>query len=64
MDELSALRNFAAHGSKQSKKRALQVIGGQRIASSGAWLKKKGRFGTIVLKLKELADEIKERAPY
>lgn len=64
LDKLSALRNFATHNSKQSKKRALVAIGGQRLASSGSWLKKQNRFGGILGSLRTLADEVHEQAPY
>ena len=64
LERLSALRNFAAHDSKPSKKRALQTVGGQRLASSGAWLKKQDRFGNILASLKESADEVHQQAPY
>ena len=64
LEKLSALRNFAAHDSKPSKKRALQTIGGQRLASSGAWLKKQNRFRNISASLKRLADEVYQQAPY
>ena len=64
LEMLSALRNFAAHDSKPSKKRALQVIGGQKLLSSGAWLKKKKRFRKILISLKKLADDVQQQAPY
>lgn len=64
LERLSALRNFAAHESAPSKRSALAAIGGQRINSSGAWLKCGDRFGTIVDRLKVLATEIQNAAPY
>ncbi len=64
LEMLSALRNFAAHDSKPSKKRALQVIGGQKLLSSGAWLKKQKRFRKILISLKKLADDVQQQAPY
>ena len=64
LEQLSALRNFAAHDSKPSKKRALRAIKGQRLASSGAWLKKQNRFKQIAASLKKLADEVHQKAPY
>jgi hypothetical protein len=36
LKKLSALRNFAAHDSSVSKKRALEAIGQERMSSSGA----------------------------
>jgi len=68
LDKLSALRNFAAHESHVSKQAALKAINRKRISSSGAWLKieklKQTRFTQIVDKLKKLASEIEEDAPY
>ena len=64
LEQLSALRNFAAHDSKPSKKRALQAIGGHNLTSSGAWLKKQNRFEKILASLKSLADEVHQQAPY
>ena len=64
LERLSALRNFATHNSKPSKKRALDAIKGQRLASSGAWLKKQNRFGRMLDSLGRLADEVHEQAPY
>jgi hypothetical protein len=64
LEQLAALRNFAAHESPFSKKAALAAIGGQRIESSGAWLKREGRFDYIRSKLKDLAFEIEAAAPY
>ena len=64
LDRLSALRNFAAHESEQSKRNARKAIGLQRIKSSGAWLKRQNRFQTIANRLKNLATEIENAAPY
>ena len=64
LEKMCALRNFAAHDSSVSKKRALQVINQKRMLSSGAWLKSQGRFGAICGGLKELAKEIEAAAPY
>ena len=64
LDRLSALRNFAAHGSKVSKKSALAALGRRRLAYSGAWLKKQNRFGEMLGSLRQLADEVHARAPY
>lgn len=64
LEKLTALRNFAAHDSKTSKKHALQAIDGQRLASSGAWLKSQNRFKKIYVGLMKLADEIYQQAPY
>ena len=64
LDRLSALRDFAAHDSRPAKKRALQATGGQKMASSGAWLKRQERFQQVALQLTKLAEEINKRAPY
>jgi hypothetical protein len=64
LERLSALRNFAAHESDQSKHSALKAIDGKQIESTGAWLKREGRFKTVVDKLKDLAGEIENAAPY
>ena len=63
IDQLSALRNFAAHGSTTAKKSALKAVKQERMGSSGAWLKRQNRFETMANKLKKLATEIKEAAP-
>jgi hypothetical protein len=64
LDQLSTLRNFAAHESTKSKSAVLRALDCKRIASSGAWLKRQGRFQRIVSGLKALATEIEGAAPY
>lgn len=64
LEQLVSLRNFAAHSSKQSRKQALQSIGQKNLASSGAWLKRQSRLEALVNKLKDLAIEIHDNAPY
>jgi len=64
LKKLSALRNFAAHDSTVSKKRALEAIAQDRMSSSGSWLKKQNRFTTICDSLKALAQQIEAAAPY
>jgi cupin superfamily acireductone dioxygenase involved in methionine salvage len=64
LDRLSALRNFAAHGSAKSKGAALKALNCERLSSSGAWLKRQGRFQRIVDGLKALATEIEGAALY
>ncbi len=64
LDRLSALRNFAAHDSAVSKKRALEAIDQERMSSSGAWLKKHGRLDTICISLKDMAQQIENAAPF
>lgn len=64
LKRLSALRNFAAHDSSVSKKRALEAIGQEQMSSSGAWLKKQNRFATIGNSLKAMAQQIEAAAPH
>ena len=64
LEKLSALRNFAAHESAPSKRATLAVIGVKRISSSGAWLKRQTRSRDLVLKLKDLGNDLATRAPY
>jgi hypothetical protein len=59
---LIALRNFAAHESSQGKKRAAELVG--RLTASGVWLKKNNRFLDLSNRLKELATELGQAAPY
>jgi cupin superfamily acireductone dioxygenase involved in methionine salvage len=64
LDQLCALRNFAAHGSEKSKRTARRATAQDRIGSSGSWLKVQNRFPRIVGHLKRLATEIESHAPY
>lgn len=64
LEKLSALRNYAAHESIQSKKAVLSAVGQKRIGSAGSWLKVNGRFAEIAEKLKALAQEVYNSAPY
>ena len=64
IEQIVALRNFAAHGSKVAKARALKAVDATRLSSSGAWLKTHGRFGLIAQSLRRFADEIADSAPY
>ena len=64
LERLTTLRNFAAHESTTSKRAALEAIGAERLSSSGAWLKRQGRFNAIANQLKALATEIHDNAPY
>jgi hypothetical protein len=64
LEKLSALRNYAAHESNQSKRSVLKAIGQQRVASAGSWLKLKGRYVLISTNLKQLAEEVRDNAPY
>ena len=66
LDKLCALRNFAAHDSAVSKKRALGVIGEERskLSSSGAWLKTQGRLKEICNDLQDMAQKIEDKADF
>lgn len=64
IERLCALRNYAAHESPQSKRAALAATGQQRMGAAGSWLKRQGRFADLTDKLKELATEIENEAPY
>lgn len=63
LEQLSTLRNFAAHDSAQSRRAAKEATGQERLRSAGAWLKRQGRFTKLVESLKKLADEIEAAAP-
>lgn len=64
LDQLVALRNFAAHESPASKKKVLEVLKIQKIGSAGAWVKRQGRFQKLASRLTDLADSISAAAPY
>ena len=64
LETLSALRNFAAHGSDVAKRSALKAITQHRLESSGTWLKRQDRFLHMVNILKDLASDIEHEAPY
>lgn len=64
LEHLYALRNMAAHKSAQAKRKAKEALGVRRLDFPGSWLKSQGRLGTIAGKLRDLAREVEERAPY
>jgi len=64
LERLACLRNFAAHESSPSKRAVLAAVGQKKIGSCGSWLKCQRRFDAIKDRLKELANEIEQRAPY
>lgn len=64
LEQLSVLRNLAAHNSAMAKARAKKVTEQARMSDAGSWLKKQGRLKGILDRLKELADEISAGAPY
>jgi hypothetical protein len=63
LERVVALRNLAAHESRKGKAAARLAVNGN-VASAGAWLKRAGRFNDINARLKELAEEIRDAAPY
>lgn len=64
LEQLIALRNFAAHSSKKSRDTVLKVTGMQQLGHSGAWLKVGNRFQAIVDNLRDIADEISKKAKF
>ncbi len=64
LDQLYALRNYAAHGSKVSKKAALKSVGQTKMGTAGSWLKVQGRFDKLASNLSELSARIEADAPY
>ena len=64
LDQLCALRNYAAHDSKRSKQAALESIDQRKMGSAGSWLKRQGRFRRIADDLLKLSEKIEQGAPY
>ena len=64
LEQLSTLRNLAAHDSQRARRAAVKAIGGDKIGSAGSWLKKQDRFKALCNSLKTLADDIEDKAPY
>ncbi len=64
LEDLSALRNLAAHNSKIAKIRAKEIVGLKRMPEAGVWLKKQERLERMISLLKNLAGEIGTSAPY
>jgi hypothetical protein len=64
LEKLIALRNFAAHGSKQSKMSAKKATGMTNISSAGAWLKVGNGLKSMIKTLEDLADRIGVEASY
>lgn len=64
LEQLSALRNFAAHDSYPSKKSALHATGQTRMGSAGSWLKRNGRLDGICDSLNALSHDVHDAAPY
>ena len=64
LNQLCALRNYAAHYSMASKQIALKSIGQQKMGPAGSWLKRQNRFPELATSLVRLSEEIEEGAPY
>ena len=64
LEQLSALRNLAAHLSNKAKKAAVKAIGGEKIGSAGKWLRRQERFKSLCDSLKKLARDVDRKAPY
>ena len=64
LDLLVALRNYAAHESPSSKRKAITATGQQQIGSAGSWIKRQQRLKAMTKPLIKLADEIEASAPY
>jgi hypothetical protein len=64
LERMIALRNFAAHESLASKRKALDAVGQKRMGSAGSWIKCQGRFLNLTKALTSLANEIEINAPY
>ena len=64
LEQLSVLRNFAAHASTAAKTKAKKAVQQHRMPDAGSWLKKQNRLETIVENIKNLAHEIEKKAPY
>ncbi len=64
LDQMSALRNFAAHDSKRAKRAVLRATEQTGIRSAGVWLSRNNRLKSIVEDLRRFADEVASAAPY
>lgn len=64
LNQLTALRNFSAHGSQTAKRAALDAVQCKKLSTSGAWLKRQDRFTRLVTSLKKLSSELSNNAPY
>jgi cupin superfamily acireductone dioxygenase involved in methionine salvage len=64
LEQLIALRNFAAHESSKSKQVAREALNRTNLSSAGSYLKVQGRFGSLNSDLNALAMEIQAAAPY
>lgn len=63
LEQLTALRNLAAHESTDAKRRAREILE-CKLSAAGAWLKRQQRFEKMASRLRALADEVALNAPY
>jgi hypothetical protein len=63
LEQLSALRNFAAHDSDVAKERSRTAVG-VKHSCAGSCLMKQDRLQGIIRGLKKLSAELREAAPY
>lgn len=63
LNQLPALRNFAAHGSDRAKRAARKAVG-VNLSSAGSWLRRQGRFETLARGAEGIASAIRTNAPY
>lgn len=64
LEQLCALRNFAAHRSRRSKLAALKACKAKRMGSAGSYLKANNRIKKLVDKLRSLANDMLTEARY
>jgi hypothetical protein len=64
LDRLIALRNFAAHESRKSRKIALKATGYHNMKSAGAWLKSRNHARELIESLTELGTDLQKVSPY
>lgn len=64
LDRLFALRNFAAHESRQAKATALKVLGLKQMGTPGSWIKHQQRYTQLSASLRTLGAELESVAPY
>ncbi|MCB1274827.1 MAG: hypothetical protein KDB25_10635 [Leucobacter sp.] len=64
IDRLIALRNWAAHESPQSARKAKAAVNQVRARSAGSWAKVDGRIFEITAAVRAFALDIQHSAPY
>jgi len=63
LEKLISLRNWAAHESPQSKKRAKAAIG-MNAGSAGSWAMRQCRLRDLISEIEKLARAVIDAAPY